>query len=105
MYLNFVYGIGLPFGPPKLPQYRSAFSGPMYNRVDIGFSKLISFQDKRTLSKKALESLWISLEVLNLLGASNTISYSWFNDYDSNQYAVPNTLSTRFLNLRVIARF
>jgi hypothetical protein len=105
MYLNLVYGSGLPFGPPQTPQYRSFFAGPTYNRVDIGFSKLISFQDKEKLSNKALESLWISLEILNLLGASNTISYSWIKDFDSNQYAVPNTLSARFVNLRMIARF
>jgi hypothetical protein len=105
MYLNLVYGSGLPFGPPQSPQYRSFFAGPTYNRVDIGFSKLISFQDKEKLSKKALESLWISLEILNLLGASNTISYTWIKDFDNNQYAVPNTLSARFVNLRMIARF
>ncbi len=105
MYLNLVYGSGLPFGPPQSPQYRSFFAGPTYNRVDIGFSKLISFQDKEKLSNKALESLWISLEILNLLGASNTISYSWIKDFDNNQYAVPNTLSARFVNLRMIARF
>jgi hypothetical protein len=105
MYLNFVYGTGLPFGPPKLPAYRSAFDGPSYNRVDIGFSKLVSFQDKEKLDKKGLESVWISLEILNLLGAANTISYTWVRDFDNNQYAVPNTLSARFVNLRMIARF
>jgi hypothetical protein len=101
MYLNLVYGSGLPFGVPRSQQYRSAFSGPAYRRVDIGFSKLVSFLD----NKKGLESLWISLEVLNLLGVANTISYSWITDYNSNQYAVPNTLSARFVNLRMIARF
>jgi hypothetical protein len=105
MYLNFVYGSGLPFGPPKATQYRSYFSGPLYNRVDIGFSKLISFQDKEKLSRKGLESLWISLEVLNLIGTANTISYTWIKDYNNNQFAVPNTLSARFVNIRMIARF
>ena len=105
MYLNLVYGSGLPFGPPQSPQYRAYFSGPVYDRVDIGFSKLISFRDKEKLSGNGLESLWISLEVLNLLGISNTISYTWVTDFNGNQYAVPNTLSARFLNLRMIARF
>ncbi len=105
MFLNFVYGSGLPFGPPKTPQYRSYFSGPLYNRVDIGFSKLISFKDKEKLSKNGLESLWISLEILNLIGTANTISYTWIKDSNNNQYAVPNTLSARFVNVRMIARF
>jgi hypothetical protein len=105
MFLNLVYGSGLPFGPPQSPQYRALFSGPVYDRVDIGFSKLISFKDKNNLSGNGLESLWISLEVLNLIGVSNTISYTWIKDYSGNQYAVPNTLSARYLNLRMIARF
>ncbi len=105
MYLNLVYGSGLPFGPPQTRTYRSFFSGPAYNRVDIGFSKLLTLQDKEKLDKKGLESLWISLEILNLLGAANTISYTWVKDFDNNQYAVPNTLSARFVNLRMIARF
>ncbi|HSZ24665.1 MAG TPA: carboxypeptidase-like regulatory domain-containing protein, partial [Cytophagaceae bacterium] len=50
VFLNLVYGSGLPFGPPNTPAFRSAFSGPSYNRVDIGFSKLISFQDKEKLT-------------------------------------------------------
>jgi len=105
MYLNLVYGSGLPFGPPRNQKFRSYFPGPSYNRVDIGFSKMITFYDKNTEKNKGLESLWISLEVLNLIGAKNTISYSWFQDYNSNQYAVPNTLSARFVNLRMIAKF
>ena len=105
VFVNLVYGSGLPFGPPNNPLYRAALSGQSYNRVDIGFSKLITFQDKNVHNSKVFESLWISLEVLNLLGISNTISYSWIADYNGNQYAVPNTLSQRFVNLRMIAKF
>lgn len=105
MFLNFTFGSGLPFGVPNNPKYRSVFTMPPYRRVDIGFSKLLSFQDKETLRKKVFESIWISAEVLNLLGVNNTISYLWVNDYQNNRYAVPNTLSQRFLNFRIIARF
>jgi len=104
VYLNLVYGSGLPFGPPYIQKYKDAFSGPSYKRVDVGFSKLISFNDKDT-KKSTFESLWISLEVLNLFGANNVISYLWIADNSGNQYAVPNTLSARYLNLRTIVRF
>ncbi|WMJ74248.1 carboxypeptidase-like regulatory domain-containing protein [Cytophagaceae bacterium ABcell3] len=105
MYLKTVFGSGLPFGPPNSVEYRAAFNMPFYHRVDIGFSKLISFVDRSVDRSTFFESLWISLEVLNLTGANNTISYLWVNDLESNSYAIPNTLSQRFFNLRVMARF
>lgn len=105
MYLNLVYGSGLPFGPPKSIVNRAALSSPAYRRVDIGFSKLISLSDKSTWVGKRFESIWLGLEILNLIGAENVISYTWIKDVYDVQYAVPNTLSTRFINLRVQVKF
>ncbi|MCP2045022.1 TonB-dependent receptor [Pontibacter sp. HSC-36F09] len=106
MYLNAVYGSGLPFGPPNRPDFRNAFSGKSYKRVDIGFSKLIALGDDLTERKKvSLESLWIGLEVLNIIDAKNRISYSYVTDVNDLTYAIPNFLTGRRLNLRFIARF
>jgi hypothetical protein len=105
VYLNLVYGTGLPFGPPNSLNNRAALSGAQYKRVDIGFSKLLTFVNKDISKGKSFESVWISAEVLNLLGARNTISYMWITDVNSIQYAVPNTLSQRYLNIRMIAKF
>lgn len=105
VYLNLVYASGLPFGPPGKPEYRSSLTAPSYKRVDIGFSKLITFNDKNISKKSTFESIWISLEVLNLLGISNTISYLWIPDYSGNTYAIPNTLTARVVNLKTIVRF
>jgi hypothetical protein len=105
VYLNLVYGTGLPFGPPNSLNNRAALSGPQYKRVDVGFSKLLTLTNKEESKGKAFESVWISAEVLNLLGAHNTISYMWITDVNSIQYAVPNTLSQRYLNIRMIAKF
>ncbi len=99
MYLGLFYGSGLPFGPPNNDEFRNSYSGEAYQRVDIGFSKMILFE------KGFLESCWLSAEVLNLLGAENTISYVWIKDFGNNQYAVPNSLSARFLNLKVLVRY
>ncbi len=98
VYLNGIYGSGLPFGPPRNLNYRSAFTGPSYRRVDIGFSKIFRFQGN------TLESLWIGAEVLNLLGSRNVLSYTWIHDIGGSQYAVPNSLSARFLNARMILK-
>jgi hypothetical protein len=47
----------------------------------------------------------LSLEVFNLLGTNNTVSYIWVEDVTNRQYAVPNYLTQRQLNLRTIIKF
>ena len=96
--LGLFFGSGLPFGPPGAITNRNVFSGEEYRRVDIGFTKVFNLQDSRNNSFK---SLWIGFDILNLLGASNAISYIWISDVLSRQYAVPNTLSARFFNLKI----
>ncbi len=98
MNMRMLYGTGLPFGVPNQPQYRAALAGSSYWRVDIGFSKIFYVKGNKD------RSIWVGLEVLNLLGNNNVISYLWIKDYASNSYAVPNDLSQRFFNLRVIGR-
>jgi hypothetical protein len=97
--LRVLYGSGLPFGPAGFPSLRAAFRGPAYRRVDIGFSKIFNFK-----KSEGLQSLWLGLEILNLFGIDNTISYLWIRDFAGTQYAIPNGLSQRFFNLRVVAR-
>jgi hypothetical protein len=103
-YLNLLYGSGLPFGPPNNVEYRNQFDGSAYNRLDIGFSKLISMTQKRE-SGLGLKTIWLNAEVLNLLGAKNTISYTWIKDLQNRQFAVPNNLSQRFFNIKIWAEF
>jgi hypothetical protein len=104
MYFNGVYGSGFPFGVPDNAAYRQALDMPSYKRVDIGMSKFIVFNEHHILSK-SIHSIWIGLEILNVIGANNTISYSWIKDVSGNKFAVPNTLSQRFFNARIIAKF
>jgi hypothetical protein len=105
-YVNLVFGTGLPFSPPGLPQYRgnNALTQP-YQRVDIGFSKVVSLRAAAKPHPYSLESLWLSLEILNILGANNVAGYSYLQDVNGRTYAVPSYLSQRVLNARLIARF
>ncbi|MBC5773332.1 TonB-dependent receptor [Pontibacter sp. KCTC 32443] len=106
MYLNLVYGSGLPFGPPRQPEFRSSFSGKSYKRIDIGFSKVLVMEnDLLDKNRFALESLWIGLEVLNIIDANNRVSYTYVNDMNGITYAVPNYLTGRRLNVRFVAKF
>ncbi len=103
VHLRVLYSTGLPFSPPVNPDYRNAFRGGEYQRIDIGFSKMIKFG--REKENPFLKSLWISAEILNLTSHQNTISYYWVNDVNNNYYAVPNSLSQRFFNLKMNLNF
>jgi hypothetical protein len=98
-HLNLVFGSGYPFGAPKAVQFRNNLKGDRYYRVDIGFSK--AFDRAET---KLFPSVVLRAEILNALGADNTMSYSWIQDVYGNYFAVPNSLSARFLNIKISAQ-
>jgi len=108
MNLTLVYGTGLPFGPPDSPRKMHTLRTPPYRRVDIGLSKQLIGQHTRFGPKnplRAFESLWISLDIFNLLQISNTISYQWVTDINGKEYPVPNYLTPRTINLKLTAKF
>ncbi len=108
MYLNLVFGSTLRFGPPDSPRYMHTYRIPPYKRVDIGFSKQIKGESSIVSQKSLLrhfKSMWISLEIFNLLQISNTVSYFWVSDITNRQYAIPNYLTPRQLNLKLYAQF
>ena len=106
VHLNIIYSSNLPIGPPGPQRYTDQFKVPSYKRVDIGFSKDFADADSRKGSifiKKNFQTLSLHAELFNLLNFKNTASYIWLNDKSANQYAVPNYLSSRIFNLRLIA--
>jgi hypothetical protein len=108
MNLTLIYGSGLPFGPPDSPRSAQTLRIPPYRRVDIGLSKqLIGPQTKFSAKNpfRAFDNMWISLEVFNLLQISNTVSYLWVTDINEKQYAVPNYLTPRMVNLKLGVSF
>lgn len=105
VHLNYTYGSGMRFGPPNTFDDRTSRGFPAYHRADIGFSKLITLGTPgEARSKTGLESIWITLEIFNLLQRENTVSYVWIKDLQNNRYAIPNRLSARLINLRVIVK-
>ena len=108
MHLNLLYGTGVPFGAPNSQYYQQTLRMPPYRRVDIGFSYQVLREGRTTKPKspaRYLKSVWVSLEVFNLLGTNNTVSYIWVEDVTARQYAVPNYLTQRQLNFRTIIKF
>jgi hypothetical protein len=108
MHLNLLFGSGMPFGPPSFERYKDTLKMPPYRRVDIGFSYQLLSENQIKNKKNPINlihSIWISLEVFNILAINNTISYLWIKDISDRQYAVPNYLTNRQLNLKLIAKF
>jgi len=107
VHLTMLYGGAMPVGPPGTSRYRDVFKIPAYKRVDIGFSK--DFLENKNAGKtgfldKYFESLVAYAEIFNMLNINNTVSYLWIKDVNNNQYAVPNYLTSRQFNFRIIAK-
>jgi len=108
MNLTLFYGTGLPFGAPSTPLTKQTLRLPPYRRVDIGLSKQIIGEHTRFSAKnpfRVFHSMWISLEVFNLLQISNTVSYLWITDINNQQFAVPNYLTPRQFNIKLQTTF
>ena len=90
-----------------LEKHQDILRIPSYRRVDIGFSAVIKDSNKKSKIKlfNKLDSFWISLEVFNLLDINNTNSYIWVSDINNRQFAVPNYLTSRQLNLKLILKY
>ncbi len=106
--LKLVFGTGMPFGAPYSERYKQTLRMSPYRRVDIGFSKQLigensSFKKGNPLA--FIKNCWLSLEIFNLLGISNVSSYMWVTDIYNIQYAVPNYLTPRQINLKLVAEF
>ncbi len=108
MYLNLVYGSGFPFGPPIHNSYADTLRMPSYKRVDIGFLKVLVDENSKAPKKgwkKNFKSAMVGVEVFNLLAVNNTISYIWLEDIEGRRWAVPNYLTGRRLNLKLMMKF
>ena len=106
--LKLVFGTGMPFGSPYSERYQHKMRMSQYRRVDIGFSKQLideksSFKKNNPLSH--VRNCWLTLEIFNLLGINNVSSYMWVTDIYNIQYAVPNYLTPRQINLKLVAEF
>jgi hypothetical protein len=110
VHVNMDFATGLPFGPPDGRKNLDTLRIPSYKRVDVGFSGQLynSEWKKHHINKtifKSLKSIWLSFEVFNILGINNTVSYIWIKDYYQRQFAVPNYLSNRRFNARLVIKF
>ncbi|HUQ97177.1 MAG TPA: TonB-dependent receptor, partial [Chitinophagaceae bacterium] len=109
VYLNMLYGSNMPYNIPGSVKYRNALRIDPYIRLDIGFSALLLDSEKENRRShnpfRNFNNIWASLEVFNLIDRSNTISYLLLKDFANNTYAMPNRLTPRLLNFKIIAQW
>ncbi len=104
MTLRLAYADGLPFGAPHRGLEYQQFRAPAYKRADIGMSYLAYKRDVQRSSFN-VQRIWLGLDGLNIFGISNVNSYYWVTDVTNHQYAVPNYLTGRQINGKVIVEF
>lgn len=108
VHLNMLYGSNMAYNIPNNPRYRNALIIDPYIRVDIGFSALLLSEKNKRRSHnpfKTFENIWLSFEVFNLIDRPNTISYQLIKDFSNTTYSIPNRLTPRLVNFKVVARF
>ncbi|MCO6491397.1 MAG: TonB-dependent receptor [Phaeodactylibacter sp.] len=110
MHLNFTVGTGLPFGLQGNNRvYRNTYRFSPYHRVDIGFSLQLYDPAKRAQKPnhflRFTRGTWLSLEVFNLMQVQNQAGNTWIKTIFNQQYAIPNYLTSRRINLRLRMEF
>lgn len=104
--LKAIFSDGLPMTSPRTTRDVSYFRAPAYKRVDIGVSyQLVGGKEKPQNFLRHFKSVWIGLDCFNLFDISNVSSYYWVTDVNDIQYAVPNYLTRRQLNVRLSVNF
>ncbi len=109
MYLNLLYGSNLPYNIPNNTKYRNGLEIPAYIRADIGFSALLLDSDRAKRRSHSpflgFDNIWASLEVFNIIDRDNTISYLLIKDFSNTTYTMPQRLTPRLLNFKIVARW
>src|SRR5215210_7272324 len=109
VYLNTLYGSNLPYNIPGSVKYRNALVIDPYIRVDLGLSALLLDTDKSNRRShspfKSFDNISANLEIFNLIDRANTISYLLIKDFSNNVFTIPNRLTPRLLNLKLIAKW
>ncbi|MCK0190250.1 carboxypeptidase-like regulatory domain-containing protein [Arenibacter sp. F20364] len=110
MYLNLVYNTGLPGGSPSYTDpylYQNRLRA--YKRADLGISYIFVGANKSNDKNSFLrlfKDLNVGFEIFNLFNNQNSITNTWVRDLvNQQQFAVPNFMTGRILNIKIEMRF
>ena len=101
IHLKFIWSEGLPFGYPRKEDMRYLGHMSDYRRIDIGATRTFSAATDKWMKKsKHVDSWSIQLDIFNLIGWKNVNSYYWVTAANGMQWASPNYLTGRMINLK-----
>ncbi|MCM1164121.1 MAG: TonB-dependent receptor [Muribaculaceae bacterium] len=107
--LRGIFMQGLPSTSPRSTRDQGYFRMPPYKRVDVGLQYALlpplKEGEYRGGFASKLKSVWLGVDLFNLLDISNVASYYWVTDVNEIQYAVPNYLTRRQFNVRLTVDF
>lgn len=103
--LRGIFSDGLPTTAPRQTRDKGYFRTPAYKRVDLGLMYGFILPPADGETRRGIKSLWGGIDVFNLLDISNVSSYYWVTDVNNLQYAVPNYLTRRQINVRLTLEF
>jgi hypothetical protein len=90
-------------------RYRNALVIDPYIRMDIGFSVLLLDSDRSNRRSHSpfrnFDNIWASLEIFNVIDRPNTISYLLVKDFSNTVFTMPNRLTPRLVNFKIVARW
>jgi hypothetical protein len=112
-HINISFVTGVPVISPYNDRYDQYHRLPAYRRVDMGITKIIKSRNSVSAGGRLLkyfDEVFVGAEIFNLLDINNTISYLWIKTVNNlsgemRQFAVPNYLTGRSLNLKLSAVF
>jgi hypothetical protein len=108
-HMNLLYGTNLPYNIPNSTKYRNALIIDQYIRVDFGFSALLmdAERSKRRSHNpfRGFNNIWASLEVFNVIDRPNTISFLLIKDFSNTIFSIPNRLTPRLVNFKIVGRW
>ncbi len=108
VHLNLIYGSNMSYSIPGSMKYRNALIIEPYIRADIGFSALLLSDKSHRRSHspfRSFDNIWASLEIFNLIDRANTISYQLIKDFANDTFSIPNRLTPRLINFKLLAKF
>lgn len=105
--LTLFYGSRLPYGPPGATRHTDTLRQRAYYRVDIGLSYDFFYGKTKEQRKgfwQNFSDLRLSFETFNMLGINNVLNQTWIQDTQGRQFAVPNYLTQRLFNLKLLVK-
>ncbi|MDR2692458.1 MAG: carboxypeptidase-like regulatory domain-containing protein [Dysgonamonadaceae bacterium] len=107
--LRTIWAGGLPFSVPGGEyKYTRSIRTPPYRRIDIGMTYRLLDENDRVRDYSVwryFKNVWVGIDAFNLFGIKNVSSYSWFADTGGIMYAVPDKLTGRQLNFKLVAEW